>query len=84
MTGLARWVDVHQGGEAAGGAIIIKEQRIRPRGETMLHTICLTLVLMAALAEMTALRQWHQQYVPAGIQQAAGGTDFPFIHRRVN
>lgn len=48
----------------------------------MLHATCLALVLMAALAETAALRQWHQQQASAGIQQAAG-TDFP-IRRNPN
>jgi hypothetical protein len=50
----------------------------------MLHATCLALVLMAALAETTALRQWHQQHALAGIQQAADRTDFPSIRRRPN
>lgn len=50
----------------------------------MLHMMCLALVLMAAPAETAALRQWHQQYAPAGIQQVAGGMDFPSIRQRFN
>ncbi len=50
----------------------------------MLHAMCLTLVLMAALAEAGALRQWQQQYAPVGIQQVAGGAEVPFIRQRVN
>ncbi len=42
----------------------------------MLHMTCLALMLMAVLAETTALRQWYQQYASAGIQRAAADTDF--------
>ena len=37
----------------------------------MLHVICATLVLAAALAETAMIRQWTQQYTVTGIQQAA-------------
>lgn len=50
----------------------------------MLHATCLALVLMAALAETAALRQWHQQCALAGIQQATAGTDFLSIRQRPN
>ncbi len=50
----------------------------------MFYTVCLTLVLIAALAETTALHQWRQQYALAGVQQAAGGTDFPSLRRPLN
>ena len=50
----------------------------------MFHVMCLALMLMAALAETTALRQWHQQHALAGIQQAAASTDFPSVRRRPN
>jgi hypothetical protein len=46
--------------------------------------MCLALVLMVALAEMAALRQWHQQYALADIQQAGAGTNFPSIRPRPN
>jgi hypothetical protein len=36
----------------------------------MLHVICATFVLAAALVETTVIRQWTQQYRVAGIQQA--------------
>ncbi len=38
----------------------------------MLHVICATLVLAAALAETTVIRQWTRQYTVAGIQQNLG------------
>ena len=42
----------------------------------MLHTTCFALVLLAILAETSALRQWHQQHASAGIQQATTDMDF--------
>ena len=43
----------------------------------MLHVICATLFLMAALAETSVMLQWARQYELAGIQQAAAGAAFP-------
>ena len=48
----------------------------------MVQSICLALVVMAVLAETTALRQWQQQYVLAGVEQAAAGADLPAWRRR--
>ena len=42
----------------------------------MLHVICATLVIVAALAETTVMRQWTQQHGLVGIQQAAAGAAF--------
>ncbi len=50
----------------------------------MFQTICLALVLMAALAETTALRRWQQQYALAGLQQATAGTDFAALRLHPN
>lgn len=51
----------------------------------MFQTICLALVLMAAIAETTALRKWQQKYALAGLQQAvAGSTDFAALRPRPN
>ena len=50
----------------------------------MLHLTCVTLVLMMALAEMTALRQWLQQRELAGIQQAATAAALHPIYARRN
>lgn len=48
----------------------------------MVQSICLALVVMAVLAETTALRQWHQQYALAGVEQAAAGGDSPAWRHR--
>ena len=48
----------------------------------MVQSICLALVVMAFLAETTALHQWRQQYVPAGVEQATAGGDFSAWPRR--
>jgi hypothetical protein len=50
----------------------------------MLHVICATLVLAAALAETTVMRQWTQQYAVTGIQQAAAGAAFEVSYRHRN
>ena len=50
----------------------------------MFQTICLALVLMAALAETIALRQWQQRYALAGLQQAVAGTALPVLRRHLN
>lgn len=50
----------------------------------MLHVMCVALVLVTALAEATALRQWTQQHELAGIQQAAAGAGFQPVYRGRN
>ncbi len=74
---------MHQGGEGACGAVVHHQGVAESsEGETMLHTMCLTLVLIAALAETAALHQWQQQYALAGIQQVASGTAPPSSRQR--
>ena len=50
----------------------------------MLHVICATLVLAAALAETAVIRQWTQQYAVTGIQQAAAGAAPQAIYQARN
>jgi hypothetical protein len=50
----------------------------------MLHVICATLVLAAALAETTVIRQWTEQHALTGTQQAAAGAAFPSGQRGHN
>jgi len=42
----------------------------------MLHITCIALVLLAILAETSALRQWRQQHAAADTQPAATDTVF--------
>jgi hypothetical protein len=50
----------------------------------MIYATCLALVLMAALAETSAMRQWQQQHALLSMQQAAVGVEFPSLYRRPN
>ncbi len=42
----------------------------------MFHVMCASLVLVAALAETSMMRQWARQHELPGIQQAAAAAAF--------
>ncbi len=50
----------------------------------MVHTICATLVLSLALAELAVIRQWAQQHGSAGAQQAVVVANFQAAYQRSN
>jgi hypothetical protein len=50
----------------------------------MVHTICATLVLILALAELAVIRQWAQQHASAGAQQAVAVANFKVPYQRSN
>ena len=50
----------------------------------MMHAICATLVIVLAVAEMKAIRDWTHQHALITTQQAAASSTFQPIYRISN